>query len=149
MGKSFHDALAAAEPTHLQADQIATGLMCSHSGGMGKYHLNQLRLSWHIRRRFSQREITTIYANRAYFGEGIVGIEKASQEFFQKEPTALSTEEAALIAGLLRAPGYFSPRRHPELALQRRNKVLEEMVAQGKLGAEEAGRLEATPVITQ
>ena len=74
--------------------------------------------------------------------------EEASQEFFQKEPAALGTEEAALIAGLLRAPDYFSPRRHPELALQRRNKVLEEMVAQGKLGAEETRRLEATPVIT-
>ena len=149
MGKSFQDALSAAEPTRSQADQIARSLICSHSGGMGKYHLNQLRLSWHIRRRFSQREITTIYANRAYFGVGIVGIEKASQGFFQKEPGALSTEEAALIAGLLHAPDYFSPRRHPELALQRRNKVLEEMVAQGKLGAEEAGRLKAAPIITQ
>jgi len=149
MGNSFQEALSAAEPTHLQADHIARGLMCSHSGGMGKYHLDQLRLSWHIRRRFSQREITTIYANRAYFGLGIVGIEKASVGFFQKEPGALSTEEAALIAGLLYAPDHLSPRRHPELALQRRNKVLEEMVAQGKLGAEEAGRLKATPVITQ
>jgi len=136
---------------YLQVDppRLARSLICSHSGGMGKYHLNQLRLSWHIRRRFSQREITTIYANRAYFGVGIVGIEKASQGFFQKEPGALSTEEAALIAGLLHAPDYFSPRRHPELALQRRNKVLEEMVAQGKLGAEEAGRLKAAPIITQ
>jgi hypothetical protein len=97
-------ALSAAEPTRLQADQIARSLMCHHSGGMVKYHLNEIPLSWHIRRRFSEREILTIYANRAYFGVGVVGIEKSLQEFFQKEPRALRMEQAALIAGLLLGP---------------------------------------------
>lgn len=149
MGKSFQDALSAAERTHLEADEIARSLMCGHSGGMGKYHLNTFRLSWHIRRRFSQREITTIYANRAYFGVGIVGIERASQEFFQKEPKDLSADEAALIAGLLRAPGYLSPYKNPERALQRRNDVLNEMVAQGKLSEKDAARLTAIPIVTR
>lgn len=146
MGNSFQEALSAAEPTHLQADQIARSLVCNHSGGMWKYHLNQLRLSWHIRKHFSQREISTIYANRAYFGVGIVGIEKASQVFFQKEPQALSTEQAALIAGLLRAPDYLD--KHPEQAWQRRNYVLNEMVVQGTLSDKDAARLAATPVVT-
>jgi len=147
MGNSFQEALSAAEPTHLQADHIARGLMCSHSGGMWKYHLNQLRLSWHIRRHFSQREISTIYANRAYFGAGIVGIEKASQEFFQKEPRALNTEEAALMAGLLRAPDYLF--KHPKQTLQRRNNVLNEMAVQGTLSDKVAARLAASPVVTR
>jgi len=149
MGKPIKNALAAAEPTRLLSDQIARSLMCNHSGGMGKYHLNAFRLSWHIQRHFSEQQIFTIYANRAYFGVGMVGVERASQELFRKEPAALSIEEAALIAGLLRAPAYFSPYKHPEQALQRRNKVLEEMVAQGTLGAGEAAKLAAAPVITQ
>ena len=142
------DAVSTAEPVRSQSDQIARSLLCNHSGGMGKYHLSTLRLSWHIRKHFSDQQLFTIYANRAYFGAGIVGVERASQEFFQKEPVALSTEEAALMAGLLRAPAYFSPYNHPELALQRRNKVLEEMVASGKLSPKDAALLEATPVIT-
>jgi hypothetical protein len=149
MGKPFQDALSAAEPTRLQADQIARSLMCHYSAGMGKYHLNTFRLSWQIRRRFSHREIFTIYANRAYFGVGLVGVEKASQEFFQKEPQALNMEEAALLAGLLRGPDYLSPYKNPERALHRRNEVLNEMVAQGKLSEKDAARLAAIPIMTR
>jgi len=146
IGEPLKNALATAEPAQSLPHQIAWSLMCNHSGGMGKYHLNVIRLSWHIRMHFSQQQIFTIYANRAYFGEGITGVERASQEFFHKEPDALSVGEAALLAGLLRAPGIYSPHRHPERALQRRNKVLEEMVAQGKLNGVEAVKLEASPI---
>ncbi len=98
---------------------------------------------------FTEQQLFAIYANRAYFGAGITGVARASKEFFHKQPNALSTEEAALIAGLLRAPNYLSPYKHPERALQRRNQVLEEMVVQGKLSAAEAVRLETTPIVTQ
>jgi membrane peptidoglycan carboxypeptidase len=111
---------------------------------MWKYHLNSFRVSWHIRRRFSEQQQFTIYANRAYFGPGVTGIEQASQRFFEKEPDALAVEEAALLAGVLRAPTRYS--KHPENALQVRNKILEAMVAQGKLEASEAARAEAAPL---
>jgi membrane carboxypeptidase/penicillin-binding protein len=149
IGDPLKNALAAAEPAQSLPHQIAWSLMCNHSGGMGKYHLNSMRLSWHIRMHFSEHQIFTIYANRAYFGEGMTGVERASQEFFHKEPDALSVGEAALLAGLLRAPGIYSPHKHPERALQRRNNVLEEMVAQGKLSASEAAKLEASPIAIQ
>ena len=154
IGKPFRDAFAAAEPARpLPAaslpDRIAGTLLCNQWEGQGKLHLDALRLSWHIRMHFSEQQIFTIYANRAYFGPGAIGIENASRKFFQKDADALSIEEAALIAGLLRAPGYFSPYDHPEKALQRRNKVLQDMVAQGRLSASDAARAEATPVITQ
>jgi membrane carboxypeptidase/penicillin-binding protein len=148
IGEPLKNALATAEPAQSMPHQIARSLMCNHSGGMGKYHLNAIRLSWHIRMHFSEHQIFTIYANRAYFGEGITGVERASQEFFHKEPDALNVGEAALIAGSLRGPLY-SPRRHPERAFQRRNKVLEEMVAQGKLSTAEASKLEASPIAIQ
>jgi membrane carboxypeptidase/penicillin-binding protein len=154
IGKPFRDALATAEPTRplpaaSLADRIAGTLLCNRRERAGKHHLNEFRLSWHIRMHFSEQQLFTIYANRAYFGAGAIGVENASRQFFHKDADALSTEEAALIAGLLRAPEYFSPYKHPERALQRRNKVLEAMAAQGKLSESEAASAEATPVVTQ
>jgi penicillin-binding protein 1A len=95
---------------------------------------------------FSEQQLFVIHANRAYFGPGITGVERASMEFFHKEPDTLSVEEAALIAGLLRAPNVYSPYKDPERALRCRNKVLELMVAQGKLCAGDAARLKAAPL---
>jgi len=148
LGKTVRDALGAAESPTSFPQQIARSLMCNHTRGMGRYHLDNLRLSWHIRWRFSEQQVFAIYANRAYFGPGVTGVENASRHFFRKDSDALNTEEAALLAGLLRAPGFFSPSKHPERAFQRRNQVLEAMVAQGKLSASDAARAEATPVTT-
>jgi penicillin-binding protein 1A len=128
-------------------DRIARTSLCDRREGEGKHHLNEFRLSWHIRLHFSEQQLFTIYANRAYFGAGAIGVENASRQFFHKDADALSIEEAALIAGLLRAPNYFSPYKYPERALQRRNKVLEDMMAQGKLSASDAARAEATPLL--
>jgi penicillin-binding protein 1A len=96
---------------------------------------------------FSGQQLFAIYANRAYFGTGAIGVENASRQFFHKDTDTLTIEEAALIAGLLRAPNYYSPYKYPERALQRRNKVLEDMMAQGKLSASDAARAEATPLL--
>jgi penicillin-binding protein 1A len=150
-GKPLRDALAAAEPTRFLPaaswpDRIADTLLCNRREGEGKRHLPEFRLSWHIRRRFSERQLITVYANRAYFGPGGTGIEAASRQFFHKAPDTLSAEEAAMIAGLFRAPAIYSPYKHPERALERRNKVLESMAAQGNLSAVEAVRAEATPL---
>src|SRR5208282_6463600 len=119
--------------------------MCGHPGKRLKEQLNTLRLSWHIRRQFSEQQMLVIYANRAYFGPGLTGVERASKEFFHKEPDALTIEQAALLAGLIRSPGRYSPHQHPDRALKRRNTVLELMVARGELSEGEAARLEATP----
>ena len=149
IGQPFQDAFASAEPSISLPDQIARTLMCNQHKGMARYHLDVLRLSWHIRRRFSKQELFTIYVNRAYFGPGTVGIQNASEHFFQKDAAALSTEEAALLAGLIRSPARFSPFAHPEEALQRRNKILEIMAAQGKLSATEAAKAIGTPITTR
>jgi len=147
IGKTMRHALAAAESPASFPHQIARSLMCNHTGGMGRYHLNSLRLSWHIRWRFSEQDVFAIYANRAYFGSGVTGVENASRQFFHKDSDALNREQAALLAGLLRSP--FSSYKHPEKALQRRNQVLEAMVVRGNLSASDAGRAEATPVAIQ
>jgi hypothetical protein len=146
IGKVFQDALAAAELRVSLSDQIARTLMCDRRETAAKYELDTVRLSWHIRRRFSQEQLFAVYANRAYFGPGATGIEAASRQFFHKAPDTLSAEEAAMIAGLLRAPASYSPYKHPERALERRNKVLESMAAQGNLSAVEAARAAAAPL---
>jgi hypothetical protein len=150
IGKPLRDALATAEatrpfPAASLPDRIAVTLLCKRESE-GKRHLNEFRLSWHIRIHFSEQQLFTIYANRADFGPGAIGVEKASRQFFDKDADALSTEEAALIAGLIRAPAFYSPYKYPERALERRNKVLEGMAAQGKLSAFEAARAEAMPL---
>jgi membrane peptidoglycan carboxypeptidase len=147
IGKPLQDALTAAESPASLPQQIARSLMCNHTGGMGSYHANNLRLSWNIRRRFSEQQVFTIYANRAYFGSGAIGVENASRQLFRKDADSLNTEEAALLAGLLRAPDYFSPYKHPERSLQRRNQVLEAMAAQGKISTSDAARAEASPLL--
>src|SRR5260370_41797627 len=149
IGKPFQDALASAEPGISFSDQIARSLMCNRVEGAARYQVDVLRLSWHIRRRFSEQQLFTIYANRAYFGPGATGVENASEHFFQKGANALRVEEAALLAGALRGPTIFSPFKHPDRALQRRNQILETMAAQGKLSATEVARTVEAPIITR
>jgi membrane carboxypeptidase/penicillin-binding protein len=90
--------------------------------------LNELRAAMQLERNFSRRQLFTIYANRLYFGEKVVGVESAAQFYFHKEPIQLNIEEAALLAGMVRWPSYFSPAMHPENAIRRRNQVIDAMV---------------------
>jgi transglycosylase-like protein len=149
IGKSFQDALGSAEPDISFSVEIARTLMCNRLESSARYQLDVFRLSWHIRRRFSEQQLLAIYVNRAYFGPGATGVENASHHFFQRDAHTLSTEEAALLAGLLRAPGSFSPFKHPDRALQRRNQILETMAVRGKLSSAELATAVAAPIFTR
>ena len=107
--------------------QIARSMVCTPSRTLNR-ELMELRIAVQLERSYSRRELFTIFANRAWFGDGQVGVEDASQHFFHKEPEQLEVAEAALLAGLIRAPAYFSPFTHPDRALQRRNEVISAMV---------------------
>ena len=147
IGAPLRDAVGAAENPKSMPLQIARSLTCDHNKGRIDRGLKQLRLEWHIRTNFSADQVFIIYANRAYFGPGMTGVENASKGIFQKDPAALGIDEAALLAGLIRAPSVYSPYLHPERALGRRNRVLEDMVAAGKLPAGDLARLKATPLL--
>jgi hypothetical protein len=149
IGKRFEDALTSAEPSNTYADQIARTLMCDRHETPATYQLTVFRLSWHLRRRFSDQKLLIIYANRAYFGPRASGVHNASYRLFQKEVGSLSVEEAALLAGVLRAPAKYSPLNHSDLALQRRNQVLETMALQGKLSSAELTSALAEPIHTR
>jgi membrane peptidoglycan carboxypeptidase len=108
--------------------------------------LDEFRAAVQLERRFSRRELFTIFANRLTFGEDTVGVDAASQHFFHKEPNQLLVGEAALLAGLARAPSNLSPIRHPDRALQRRNEVIDAMVETHAISKSDASRAKASPL---
>jgi membrane carboxypeptidase/penicillin-binding protein len=146
MGDAFRNALSAAEPSSSWSYRIAGSLLCGSGLKPAHYDLKVMRLNWHIQREFSEDQIFAIYANRAHFDDHATGIAEASAQLFRKAPSALTVDEAALLAGMLRGSSY-SPMRHPDRALARRNAVLQKMVEQGNLSQTDASELEARPLL--
>jgi membrane carboxypeptidase/penicillin-binding protein len=142
-GANVRDALSAAE-VELPL-QISRTMFCAPSKMLSR-QLNEIRVSTRLERHFTQQELFTIYANRVFFGEGLIGVQSASQHFFQKNPSDLDIAEAALLAGLVKAPSYYSPLNHPDRALERRNEVIDAMVRAGTVTVSEAEAAKGVPI---
>ncbi|MDP4266513.1 MAG: biosynthetic peptidoglycan transglycosylase, partial [Bacteroidota bacterium] len=80
-----------------------------------------------LERNYTKQEILAMYLNTVDFGSQAYGIRLASRTYYGKEPKNLTVDEAAMLIGLLKAPTYYSPVRHPERALKRREVVLYQM----------------------
>lgn len=106
----------------------------------------EVMLSIQIERRFTKPQIFTLYANQIYLGHGVYGFEAASQFYFSKHAKDLTLEEAALLAGLPKSPEGFSPINYPERAVRRRNIVLNSLLEDGKITADEADRAKNSPL---
>src|ERR1700757_4860565 len=104
-------------------------------------------LAIQIERRFTKPQIFTLYANQIFLGHGAYGYEAASEYYFSKPAKKLTLEEAALLAGLPKAPQYYSPITHPERALKRRNLVLNAMLEDGKITAAQAADAKSKPIV--
>ncbi len=105
--------------------------------------LKELVLALLLERRFSKDAILTIYLNQVYLGSGTYGVEAAAQRYFGHSARAVDVYEAALLAGLLKAPSRYNPRSDPRAADERARVVLEAMVDAGFLdrkAAQAAGR---------
>lgn len=100
-----------------------------------------------LEQRVSKGEILERYLNETYFGNGVYGIATAAEYYFGKELDDVTVEEAALLAGLIRAPALNEPVGHPTAAVQRRNVVLRQMAAVGFLAEAEATRLAQRPLV--
>jgi penicillin-binding protein 1A len=103
-------------------------------------------LAIQIERRFTKPQIFTLYANQIFLGHGAYGFEAASEYYFSKPAKQLKLEEAALLAGLPKAPQYYSPITHPERAVKRRNLVLNAMLEDGKITAAQAADTKSKPI---
>lgn len=112
--------------------QLAKNLFLSPERTMSR-KLDELALAIWLEVRLTKREILELYLNRVYFGGGAYGIEAASQRYFDKSARALTVAEAALVAGLLKAPSRFAPTANPALARARGVSVLEKMHDAGLL----------------
>ena len=95
---------------------------------------------------YSKQEILAMYFNTVDFGSNSYGIKTASRTFFDKLPSELDVDEAAILVGLLKAPSTYSPVRHPDNALARRNTVLSQMNRYDYLSDEDMAKYQAKPI---
>lgn len=100
--------------------------------------LKEALLALRIEQTFTKDRIIELYLNQIYLGEGSYGVEAAALNLFGKHASELDLKEAALVAGIIQSPNGYAPRRHPDRALRRRSLVLDMMVANGDITAEEA-----------
>ena len=84
-----------------------------------------------IEKRYTKREILTLYANHILFGHGTYGVEAAARLYFGRSAKEVTLEEAALLAGIIQAPARQSPFVNMEAAVRRRNYALQRMVDEG------------------
>lgn len=99
--------------------------------------LKEAILAYRLEKNLDKDEILTIYLNEIYLGAGAYGVEAAARMYFGKHAEALTLPEAALLAGLPKAPSAYNPLRHPEAARERQVYVLSRMLEQGWISQDE------------
>ncbi|MFH0777372.1 MAG: PBP1A family penicillin-binding protein [Candidatus Eisenbacteria bacterium] len=125
--------------------QLARNLFLTHERTMRR-KMKEAVLALRIEKMYSKDEILQMYLNQIYFGDGAYGVQAASRIFFAKNVEELTLPESALLIGIVRNPGEYSPRRHPETALNRRNLVLKIMHNEGLITDEEYSSALGTPL---
>lgn len=108
--------------------------------------IREIILAIQIEHQFSKREILQLYLNEIYLGSGAYGVKAAAKKYFNKELSELTTGEAALLVGLIPAPGRYNPFANPTLAKQRRDLVLEVMHQQNYISQEELDKAKQEPL---
>lgn len=108
--------------------------------------IREIILAIQIEHQFSKREILQLYLNEIYLGSGAYGVKAAAKKYFDKELSELTTGEAALIVGLIPAPGRYNPFANPTLSRQRRNLVLDVMHQQNYISKEELEKAKQEPL---
>src|SRR6202046_1349829 len=126
--------------------QLARNLFLSPDRSFHR-KIEEALLAIQIERRFTKPQIFTLYANQMFLGHGAYGFEAASEYYFSKPARQLRLEEAAMLAGLPKAPQYYSPINHPERAAKRRNLVLNAMLEDGKITAAQAAEAKGKPIV--
>ena len=106
-------------------------------------------LAIQIEKRYTKKEIFTIYCNQMYLGHGAYGVEAASRLYFNKTNKQLTLEEAALIAGIFQTPERQSPFVDMKRATQRRNVVLQRMADEHYLTQQQADAAKQKPIVTR
>src|SRR5579864_1894417 len=125
--------------------QLARNLFLSQDRSFRR-KVQEILLATQIERRFTKEQILTLYGNQIYLGHGVYGFEAASEFYFSKPAKQLTLPEAALVVGLPKAPTNYSPVNHADRALKRRNLVINAMLEDGKITAQQATEARNTPL---
>ncbi len=126
--------------------QLARNLFLSPDRSFHR-KIQEAMLAVQIERRFTKPQIFTLYANQIFLGHGVYGFEAASEYYFSKPAKQLKLEEAALLAGLPKGPGVYSPINHADRAVKRRNLVINAMLEDGKITAKQALDARNAPLV--
>jgi penicillin-binding protein 1A len=140
---AFKDLLAMrkAQGASTLTQQLARGLFLKPEKTF-KRKIREAVLAVHIEKAYTKEEIFTFYCNQAYMGHGYYGVEAGARFYFSKRAKELDLSQAALLTGLIQRPEALSPIRNPDLALRRRNHVLNRMLREGYI--DELSHREAT-----
>ncbi len=125
--------------------QLAKSLFLSPERTLSR-KVKEIQLATEIERHYRKDKILEMYLNTIYLGGGAYGIEAASRTYFSKSVSQLGLSEAALIAGLIKAPSLYSPLADLKRAKERRDVVLRRMRALGHISAAQAHSAQSAPV---
>lgn len=125
--------------------QLARNIFLNNSYTAGR-KLREMILAMALERKFSKQQILELYLNKVYFGGGAYGVDAASRKFFGHSATTLSLAEAAVIAGLVKAPSHYSPTADAEAAVGRAGVVLDVMLANGDITSAERAQVDLANV---
>ncbi len=129
--------------------QVARNMLLDPQERAERTLMRKLResvLAWRLAQAYSKDEVLELYLNQTYYGHLAYGVEAAAQTYFGKSARDLDLAEAALIAGLPQAPSNYDPLLYPEAAKERQVVVLDLMVKQRYLTAEEARLAKSEPL---
>jgi penicillin-binding protein 1B len=129
--------------------QLARGFFLSPEKTYSR-KIAEIMITFQLEARFNKQQIFEMYANQINLGQrgsfAINGFGEAAQAYFGKDLRQLDLAECALLAGMIQRPNYFTPYRHPDRAMERRNLVLDSMVETEAITPSEAEHAKAEPI---
>jgi penicillin-binding protein 1A len=125
--------------------QLARNIFLNNARTFGR-KAREMVLALALERKFSKDQILELYLNKVYFGGGAYGIDAASRKFFGHPGTELSTGEAAIIAGLVKAPSNYSPTADVQASIARGKVVLGTMADNGVITQSEADKIDLSKI---
>ncbi|MBY0283233.1 MAG: PBP1A family penicillin-binding protein [Sphingomonas sp.] len=125
--------------------QVARTIFLTNSYSVGR-KVREAIIALALERKFTKDQILELYLNKVYFGGGAYGIDAAARKFFGHSAEQLSLTEAAVIAGLVKAPSHYSPTADIDAAKGRAGVVIRLMEETGKIAPGEAGKIELADV---
>lgn len=149
IGATFHNIKAGAvrEGASTITQQLVKNTHLTHERTLSR-KLKELALAIDLEKKYTKDEILAMYLSVIYFGSGAYGVKQASDLFFDKNIEDLTLAECATLAGIVKNPAGYSPIKHPEESVKRRNVVLDVMRAQGYISDEECENAKTQPIRT-